>query len=101
MSLTSGEPEAERDAMLFASLVASTRARIGRFPTFDDMTGVLESVVPHPSGLTLLRDLAMRDGEKEVGAGNSLVVVPTIDVPQPSATVGLGDSFTAGVLAMS
>lgn len=99
MSLTNGDAEQERSALLFGALVASTRARIGRYPTFEDLEESLRVTFVHPDGARLVEELGLPDG---IGANGSesFVVVPTISVPKPAAMVGLGDSFTGGVLAM-
>ena len=99
MSLTSGGTDRERDALLFGALVASTRARIGKCPVFADLEETLNVVGVHPKGLRLLSDLNSSTGFVERESG-TIVVVPTLEVPEPKATVGLGDSFTAGVMAM-
>lgn len=59
----------------------------------------LNVVGVHPKGLRLLSDLNSSTGFVERDGG-TIVVVPTLEVPEPKATVGLGDSFTAGVMAM-
>ena len=99
MSLTSGGVDRERDALLFGALVASTRARIGKCPVFADLEETLNVVGVHPKGLRLLSDLNSSTGFVERDGG-TIVVVPTLEVPEAKATVGLGDSFTAGVMAM-
>jgi ADP-dependent phosphofructokinase/glucokinase len=99
LTLTSCGPRRERDALLFASLVASTRARIGTYPTLDDLAETLAVAGPHPHGIETLHALGMPDGIAEFD-DDRLVAIPTIAVPHPAATVGLGDSFTAGLLAM-
>lgn len=99
VTMTGSHPEHERDALLFGALVASTRARIGTYPTFIDLEETLATNRPHPHGLEVLDDLALPDGIARLG-GESLVVVPAIEIAHPAATVGLGDSFTGGLLAM-
>lgn len=99
LTVTAGAPERERDALLVGSLVASTRARTGAFPTVAALSESLADCRPHPTGQTTIRALGLCDGIGAVETG-SLVGVPTPLVETPRATVGLGDSFTAGVLAM-
>ena len=99
MTLTDGDPETERDALLFGALVASTRARTGSFPTLSDLAATVETLEPHPEGVKMVADLGAPDGLAG-GSGERLVVVPAPLVAHPAAAVGLGDSFTAGLLAM-
>lgn len=99
VSLTNGLPETERDALLFGSLVAASRARIGTYPSFDDLDVTLSTCEPSPTGLALIEELGLPDGFDR-GGKECFVIVPALYVPRPVAEVGLGDSFTAGVLAM-
>lgn len=99
LTSTIRDPEVERDALLFASLVASTRARIGTFPTFADLAETLAASSPHRGGLAILRSLGLKEGIGRDGVA-WLVCVPTLTVERPTAAVGLGDSFTGGLLAM-
>lgn len=99
MSITAGDPEAERDALLFATLLASARAKSGRFPTFDELRVFVKTLVPHPEGMREVDEAAATEGILTVG-GDHLVVVPAPAVPSPASTIGLGDTFTAGILAM-
>jgi ADP-dependent phosphofructokinase/glucokinase len=41
LTVTDGDPERERDALLFGALVAATRARTGAFPAFADLAATL------------------------------------------------------------
>jgi ADP-dependent phosphofructokinase/glucokinase len=101
LTLTGGNPLAERHGLLFASLVAGTRARLGRFPTLADLHQTLADSAPSSCGLEAERRLAerlnLRDGLGQY-EGAPVVWVPTLGVSHPAGTVGLGDSFTAGVL---
>ncbi len=101
LTLTDGDAAAERNALLFASLVAGTRARLGRFPTGPDLHQTLAAAAPGEAGLEAEEQLAGRVGLHEgIGRyeGATLVFAPTLSVSHPAGTVGLGDSFTAGVL---
>jgi ADP-dependent phosphofructokinase/glucokinase len=101
LTLTDLDPRAERNSLLFASLVAGTRARLGRFPTPADLRQTLDGGVPAEAGLAAEARLAGQAGLAEgIGAyyGIPLVFVPTLSVSHPAGTVGLGDSFTAGIL---
>ena len=103
LTLTRLDPSAERDALLYASLVAGTRARIGAYPTPPDLRAALAEATPSAAGLALLRRFAENlDGRGGMASFGSewLVAVPAMAVAAPVGTVGLGDSFTAGLLAM-
>ncbi|MFT4038909.1 MAG: ADP-dependent glucokinase/phosphofructokinase [Thermomicrobiales bacterium] len=91
LTLTAGDPATERDALIFGSLTAATRARIAAFPRLDDLAATLAQGTINDVGLALVAALA---GEPRV------VVTPGVAFPGPTATVGLGDSFTGGLLAM-
>lgn len=99
LTLTMSDPETERDALLFASLVAATRARIGTFPAFADLADSLTPMVVDQRGLAVVRSPGLVDGIGRVG-DDWLVGVPGIVVDHPAATVGLGDSFTGALLAL-
>jgi ADP-dependent phosphofructokinase/glucokinase len=98
LTLTDGDPEAERAALLFGSLVAAARARIGAFPALADLDDTLETVPSPLAGVAALEAMGLDRGIGRCGAG-WLVGVPTMPLRLPAATVGLGDSFTAGELA--
>jgi ADP-dependent phosphofructokinase/glucokinase len=97
LSLVDGDAAKERDALLFGSLVAATRSRIGDFPRSSDLQTTLERAVVNPAGIALLHSLGIAADGYMNGA---LVVTPGLRVEGAVASVGLGDSFTAGVLAM-
>jgi ADP-dependent phosphofructokinase/glucokinase len=104
LTVTRGDPAMERRALIFASLVAGARARLGEFPTLGDLRSLAMAARPSPAGLAaerrLIEALRMREGMARLGDGSWLVLAPAFDVGRPAATVGLGDSFTAGLLAM-
>jgi ADP-dependent phosphofructokinase/glucokinase len=95
LTLTNGDPAREQDALLFGSLVAATRCRIGTFPTLADLEETLVSSPVNAEGLAFLRALGVSDAAQEGG----IVATPGLAV-EAAASVGLGDSFTGGVLAM-
>lgn len=97
LTLTDGDLSAERDALLFAALVAASRSRIAGFPELADLEATLGMGSINPEGLAFLRLLG---AEEEGYAEGGVVVTPGIGFSGPAATVGLGDSFTGGVLAM-
>ena len=49
-------------------------------------------------GLAFLRSLGARD---DGYAADGVVATPGLDIAEPLATVGLGDTFTGGVLALA
>jgi ADP-dependent phosphofructokinase/glucokinase len=112
LTLTEFDPRAERHSLLFASLVAGTRARLGRFPTMRDLHDTLASAqisaiglaveqrleeMLCPRSLTACPGLTLNEG---IGRYDNTWVVcaPTLSISHPAGTVGLGDSFTGGVL---
>ncbi len=96
LTVTVGDAEAERDALLFGSLTAAARARLGDFPVVADLDAALAAGVPNAAGMALLCTLAIAgDGY----GGDGLVATPGLCIDGTRASVGLGDSFTAGVLA--
>ncbi|MFN8661100.1 MAG: ADP-dependent glucokinase/phosphofructokinase [Thermomicrobiales bacterium] len=91
LTLTERDADQERDALLFGSLTAATRARIAAFPQLDDLVETLEQGTINGVGLALVNEfLDVPD----------VVVTPGIAFTGPTATVGLGDSFTGGLLAL-
>lgn len=104
VTVTRGDPQEEQDALLFGSLVAGTRARLATFPQRGDLERVLAECAVAPAGLDMLAGaLAAADGPAEGIArlGDAwLVAAPTLAVANPAGLVGLGDSFTAGVLGI-
>jgi ADP-dependent phosphofructokinase/glucokinase len=100
LSFAHTEPGNERAALLVAAAVASTRAAYGCYPEVSDLERIVESHRPHPAGLQLLRQIEAPEGVVRYAEG-WLVAVPTIKVGEPVVNVGLGDCFTAGLLAMT
>lgn len=103
LSLTRNDPKAERTALLYGAAVGGTRARLTTFPSPADLRATVRVAEPAPAGLAahqmLGATLGMNDGIVRLADG-WMVLVPTLGTPHPHGTVGLGDSFTAGVLAM-
>jgi ADP-dependent phosphofructokinase/glucokinase len=97
LTVTEGDIERERDALLFGSLVAGTRCRTGTFSEFADLVDTLEREAINPEGLALMHVLG-EDGDGSSTSG--LVATPGLSIASPLASVGMGDSFTAGVLAL-
>ncbi len=85
MTVHRGDPRYERDALLCAVLLASARAGAGA-PTADlALAGQATFATDIP------RDASLHDGWRST-------VVPSPYLRKPSATVGLGDTFCAGLL---
>lgn len=97
------DPKIEQQALLYGSLVAGSFARRANFASAVDLRQTLTQGSPSGSGLALERTLAAtspwRDGISPLGDAWQ-VFVPTLAVTHPATTIGLGDSFTGGVLAM-
>jgi ADP-dependent phosphofructokinase/glucokinase len=104
LTLTDFDPRVEQDALLFAALVSGTRARLGKWPRMEDPRRTLdEGGQPGEASRAAEERLkAALPLDAGVGrcAGTDLVFAPTLSVSHPAGTVGLGDSFTGGVLVM-
>ena len=79
--------------LTLGNLMASTRARIGRYGTVQDCRDSLELPLS-PRGMTFAADLMALTAENE---GQVLTAVPSRYIEHPRYTIGLGDTFTAGV----
>ncbi len=103
LTLTDGDPLVERRALLYGALVAATHARRGGFPAASDLRrthgGLRGGLDNYAHERVLREDFAMEDGLARL-SDRWLVSVPALRDPFPTGTVGLGDSFTASVLAM-
>jgi ADP-dependent phosphofructokinase/glucokinase len=97
LTLTNEDATREREALLFATLVAATRARNATFPEMGDLTTTVETARINPDSLAFLYSLGAED---EGYAAGGVVATPGLTIAGPVATVGLGDSFTGGILAM-
>lgn len=71
MTLTSADPEIERDALLFAVLVASSRAALGRFTDFGYLERMIEQLNVDPGGLQLTEQIALGTGIAHRGSEES------------------------------
>jgi ADP-dependent phosphofructokinase/glucokinase len=100
MSLTAGDPGQERTALMAGILVAAARAAHGRYPNSADLDAVALRLEFHPDGSQVLQEHDSVDGIALAGEG-WLVFAPALHVERPAVNVGLGDCFTAGLLAMS
>ncbi|HET7095515.1 MAG TPA: hypothetical protein VFI22_18635, partial [Thermomicrobiales bacterium] len=102
LTLTAGDPDREQRALLYGSLVAGAHARFGAFPKPGDLRRALTAAAGAES-LDAERQLAaacgLTGGVARLDDG-WVVFAPTLAAPVPAGTVGLGDSFTGGVLAL-
>ena len=73
----------------FANALAATRARIGRDGTFDEIHNTL-ALPESPQG-----KIFQQQAQKTI-LNRYLIVSPARYIPQPSCTIGLGDTFVAG-----
>jgi ADP-dependent phosphofructokinase/glucokinase len=103
LTLTAGDPVREQRALLYGALVAGAHARTGAFPAPSDLRRTLATSAPGAERLEAARELA---ADLDMTAGVAplddgwVVFAPTLPAPVPAGTVGLGDTFTAGVLAL-
>lgn len=84
-SVTQGDPEEERRALMLGGLLAATRAASGSAQRPEGIPAgaqIVETSFGQPSG----------------GGDYKLVVVPTLYLADPRTTLGMGDTFTAGCL---
>ena len=79
--------------LTLGNLMASTRARIGRYGTPQDCADSLALPLSQ-RGMTFAEDFVALAAENE---GQVLVAVPSRYIEHPRYTIGLGDTFTAGV----
>ena len=77
--------------LTLGNLLAATRARTGRYGTYEDCGETL-SLPQSPRGLAFLEQLARMETKEEV------ILVPTFYMERPTYTIGLGDSFMGGFL---
>ncbi len=103
LTLTDFDPSVEQKALLFGSLVSGTRARLGKWPRTEDLRRTLADGRPGPASQEAEERLAavvpLNEGIGPYADAN-LVFAPTLSVSHPAGTVGLGDSFTGGILVM-
>jgi ADP-dependent phosphofructokinase/glucokinase len=87
-SLTRDDPDVELGALLVGSLLAASRAHLGRPASRGELLLQLAPVAP----------VAGSPGSRARLDGWTEVICPTPHIRHPVATVGLGDTFTAGAL---
>lgn len=85
MIVTRTPTDAQRDALVLANALASARARLGHPADPESIAASGHLTKNHPAS-GLIRD------------NWHAIVVPSLYQPNPVATVGLGDTFTAGLL---
>lgn len=97
------DPAIEQQALLYASLVAGSFARRADFASAAGLRQTLAQAMPSATGLALEQTLTATTRWRNGISRSSdvwLVFVPTLAVSHPATTIGLGDSFTGGVLTM-
>lgn len=77
-------------ALCLGNLLSGTRARIGRYGTFADFEETLHLPLS-PVGL------AFAKGMPKEHKGRSVFIVPSRYMENPATTIGLGDTFVAGM----
>ena len=83
--------EEERDALLFAAILAATRSLLGRYETQEDLYQGLKIPTITLTGY---------EGIKKIDEFG-LIIVPTKAVPNPKFTVGLGDIISSSGFLLS
>ncbi|MBD3267495.1 hypothetical protein GF373_12580 [bacterium] len=96
--------EDTRDALLFAAIMAASRAKNGPFSSIDDIQIGLQQHYDE-KGLKMVEALANEMNQPslaQTGIGNygeySFVLIPSKFVQDPIFTVGLGDTISSGAL---
>ncbi|RJP25386.1 MAG: hypothetical protein C4527_17100 [Candidatus Omnitrophota bacterium] len=95
-------PESSRDALLFAAIMASARARNGLFTSRDDIAAGLNTPISESgfNQLKILGEALKQPSLSEKGTGTfeqlSLTAIPAKIVENPLFTVGLGDTISSG-----
>ena len=79
--------------LTIGNLMAGTRARVGRYGTLSDLRESLGMAELSKRGLEILSQQKAREDD----AGRSLVIVPSKLLERPKYTIGLGDTFVAGM----
>ncbi len=107
LALSPNPPEAVRNSLLFAALIGVARAKLGRPPLLEDLSGALK-VPLSPRGLKEMERLTKHfkldglDSQTLLQEGwypeENLVAVPTKIVDDPKYTVGLGDTISGASL---
>jgi ADP-dependent phosphofructokinase/glucokinase len=106
------DPKYEVESLLFGNLLAATAAVKGDFPTLDEVKSVTQDLDINMKGVEYMRKLIgylkMNYPGRTTIFENSMMLdsydfmlsfAVAKNVVSPKITVGLGDSFTAGMLA--
>ena len=86
-----------RDALLFAALAATAKAKLGDVRSIDDVVKAMDVPVNEkakPVEEALSKEYGMKNGVAGVN-GYQLVFVPTKIVVRPKSTVGIGDTISS------
>ncbi|HBE79523.1 MAG TPA: hypothetical protein DDW65_17360 [Firmicutes bacterium] len=75
----------------FGNLMAGIKARLGRYGKLDDLRGYDLTIPFSPEGLKMMNFAEKYEGTEQ------LVVAPNRFLKNPTSTIGLGDTFTAGM----
>ena len=79
--------------LALGNLLSATRARTGRYGSREDCMETLETIPLSPAGLKMAA--ALKGAEP---IGRFVTLVPTRYMEHPKVTIGLGDTFMAGML---
>jgi ADP-dependent phosphofructokinase/glucokinase len=79
--------------LALGNLMSSTRARTGRYGTRSDCRVTIDCLTLSRTGLKMAEALCAADTR-----GHFAAIVPTRYMEHPLYTIGLGDTFTAGML---
>jgi len=79
--------------LALGNLMSGTRARTGRYGTRADCLETLQTLPLSETGLKMAAELKQADT-----GGHFVALVPTRYMEHPKYTIGLGDTFTAGML---
>lgn len=80
------------------NLMSGTRARIGRYGTYEECLATIKEAVPGARGLEIFLEAEeYRTRGRFEENGTELSVVPTRLLEHPRYTIGLGDTFVSGV----
>jgi len=80
-----------RRGLTLGNLMASTRARIGRYGTYEECKETLELPMS-PAGVAFCEQL------DQIQSRHLTYIVPSLYMEYPTYTIGLGDTFLAGFM---
>ncbi|MBW7883848.1 MAG: hypothetical protein H3C34_14655 [Caldilineaceae bacterium] len=100
LALTRFDPEVEQRALLLGCATAAFRAWQGDFAPRAQIAAQIAGLPFHPEGVEAGQALTSTSGLPQSGSsGLRAVLTPAFLCPQQRQAVGLGDTYTAGVLA--